>query len=139
MIFDECSSGFRQSNGGLHKIYNVDPDIAMFGKALGNGYAITAVIGRREVMDVAQSTFISSTFWTERVGFAAALATIEKFTKNKVHEKLIYFGEEVNKIWNSAADNSNINIEMEKEYRYFGGMSKCVYEIRWVRTTKVWF
>jgi glutamate-1-semialdehyde 2,1-aminomutase len=77
LIFDECTSGFRQTFGGLHKLYDVEPDIAMFGKALGNGYAITAIIGRREVMQAAQSTFISSTFWTERIGPTAALKTLE--------------------------------------------------------------
>ena len=77
LIFDECTSGFRETFGGLHKKYNVEPDIAMFGKALGNGYAITAIIGKRDVMESAQSTFISSTFWTERIGPAAALKTLE--------------------------------------------------------------
>ena len=72
LIFDECTSGFREEFGGLHKKYGVDPDMAMFGKALGNGYAITATIGKREIMEAAQSTFISSTFWTERIGPAAA-------------------------------------------------------------------
>ena len=73
LIFDECTSGFRQTLGGLHKLYGVEPDMAMFGKALGNGYAITATIGRREIMEAAQPSFISSTFWTERIGPTAAL------------------------------------------------------------------
>ena len=77
LIFDECTSGFRETLGGLHLKYGVSPDIAMFGKALGNGYAITAVVGRTEVMQSAQSTFISSTFWTERIGPTAALKTLE--------------------------------------------------------------
>ena len=77
LIFDECTSGFRQSFGGIHKIYNVEPDMAMFGKALGNGYAITATIGKKEIMEAAQSTFISSTFWTERIGPSAALKSLE--------------------------------------------------------------
>ncbi len=72
LIFDECTSGFRQTFGGLHKMYGVQPDMAVFGKTLGNGYAITAVIGRREIMEAAQTTFISSTFWTERIGPTAA-------------------------------------------------------------------
>lgn len=76
LIFDECTSGFRQTYGGLHQAYGVQPDMAVFGKALGNGYAITAVIGRREIMEAAQSTFISSTFWSERIGPAAALRTL---------------------------------------------------------------
>src|SRR4029079_14566223 len=75
LIFDECTSGFRQTFGGLHRLYGVEPDMATFGKALGNGYAITGVVGRREVMEAAQTSFISSTFWTERIGPAAALKT----------------------------------------------------------------
>ena len=62
LIFDECTSGFRETFGGLHKKYNVEPDLAMYGKTLGNGYAITAVLGKSEVMQACQSTFISSTF-----------------------------------------------------------------------------
>ena len=77
LIFDECTSGFREMYGGLHKKYGVEPDMAMFGKALGNGYAITAVVGKESVMQATQSTFISSTFWTERIGPTAALATLE--------------------------------------------------------------
>ena len=68
LIFDECTSGFRQTYGGLHKFYKVEPDMAMFGKALGNGYAITAVIGKDEIMSKPKESFISSTFWTERIG-----------------------------------------------------------------------
>ena len=65
LIFDECTSGFRETFGGLHKKYNIIPDLAIFGKALGNGYAINAIIGKKSVMDYSKSTFISSTFWTE--------------------------------------------------------------------------
>ena len=81
LIFDECTSGFRQTFGGLHKLYGVEPDMAMFGKAMGNGYAITATIGKREIMEATQQTFISSTFWTERIGPTAALATIDEMKK----------------------------------------------------------
>ena len=77
LIFDECTSGFRETFGGLHKKYGVEPDMAVYGKTIGNGYALTAVVGRRSVMEAAQSTFISSTFWTERIGSAAALKTLE--------------------------------------------------------------
>ena len=77
LIFDECTSGFRETFGGLHTKYGVNPDMAMFGKALGNGYAITAIMGRRAIMEAAQNTFISSTFWTERIGPTAALKTLE--------------------------------------------------------------
>lgn len=77
LVFDECTSGFRETFGGLYKKYGVEPDIAVYGKTMGNGYAVTAVVGRRSVMEAAQSTFISSTFWTERIGSVAALKTLE--------------------------------------------------------------
>ncbi len=70
-----------------------------FGKALGNGYAITAVIGRRDVMDVAQSTFISSTFWTERIGPVAALKTLEIMNKTKSWEVITSIGKDIERRW----------------------------------------
>ena len=92
LIFDECSSGFRETFGGLFKRYNVEPDIAVFGKTLGNGYAITAVVGKEDVMQSAQSTFISSTFWTERIGPAAALKTLEIMEREESWEKITNVG-----------------------------------------------
>ena len=99
LIFDEVTSGFRMNYGGIHLIKSVNPDIAVFGKALGNGYPISVVIGKQEVMDSAQDSFISSTFWSERVGFVAALATLKKMKGKKVQDSLIYFGEKINKNW----------------------------------------
>ena len=78
LVVDEISSGFRLNTGGAHGLYGYRPDLAVFSKALGNGYPIGAVIGRPEVMQAAQKTFISSTCWTERTGPAAALATVAK-------------------------------------------------------------
>ena len=113
LIFDECTTGFRQNLGGLHKIYNVNPDIAIFGKAIGNGYAITAIIGRREIMEVAsKSTFISSTFWTERIGPSAALKTLEIMEKNKSWKIINKIGLKVKKKWKEIAKNNNLNIEI---------------------------
>ena len=88
LIFDECTSGFRETFGGLHKKFGVEPDMAMFGKALGNGYAITAVLGKKKIMDFAQNTFISSTFWTERSGYIAALKTLEIMERENPGKKL---------------------------------------------------
>ena len=112
LIFDEVTSGFRINNGGVHMFYEVYPDIAVFGKALGNGYPISAVIGCEHVMQAAQSSFISSTFWTERVGFTAALATLEKIEATRAWEHLIFCGERVNAAWQSAADLSGIKISV---------------------------
>ena len=83
LIFDECTTGFRENYGGMHKVYKINPDIAVFGKAIGNGYAITAVICRKEYKESAEQTFMSSTFWTERIGPAAALKTLEVMKKEK--------------------------------------------------------
>ncbi|WP_370298708.1 aminotransferase class III-fold pyridoxal phosphate-dependent enzyme [Pontibacterium sp.] len=110
LIFDECTSGFRQSFGGLHKIYGVEPDIAVYGKAMGNGYSITATIGRREVMEAAQSTFISSTFWTERIGPAAALKTLEVMEKLNSWDQITQTGLSIRKRWQELADKHSLQI-----------------------------
>ena len=110
LIFDECTSGFRESFGGIHKKYNVNPDIAMFGKALGNGYAITAILGNREVMSAAQSTFISSTFWTERIGPSAALKTLEVMEKTQAWAKITKIGSKIKASWQSLADERELAI-----------------------------
>ena len=78
LIFDECTTGFREVYGGLHLKYRIDPDMAMFGKAIGNGYAITSVLGKKKIMNFAKNTFVSSTFWSEKIGFVAGLATLKK-------------------------------------------------------------
>lgn len=112
LIFDECTSGFRQTFGGLHKEYGVEPDMAMLGKALGNGYAINAVIGRREVMEATQSSFISSTFWTERIGPAAALKTLDVMKKLNSWEKITTTGHQIRKGWLQLADKHGLDVEL---------------------------
>ena len=111
LVFDECTSGFRQTFGGLHKLYGVEPDMAMFGKALGNGYAITGTIGRREVMEAAQSTFISSTFWTERIGPTAALKTLEVMESIKSWEIITQIGLGVTARWKALAEKHGLSIK----------------------------
>ena len=69
--------GIQENLGGLHQKYKIEPDLAIFGKALGNGYAITAVLGKKEIMDSADKSFISSTFWTERIGPTAGIKVLE--------------------------------------------------------------
>jgi len=110
LIFDECTSGFRQTLGGIHKMYDVEPDIAVFGKALGNGYAITATIGRRNIMESAQSTFISSTFWTERIGPTAAIKTLEVMEKLQSWEKITKIGLDITQRWKTLADKHGLSI-----------------------------
>ena len=111
LIFDECTSGFRETFGGIHKKFGVNPDMAMFGKALGNGYAITAVIGKDNIMEATQKTFISSTFWTERIGPAAALKTLEVMEKTKSWEYITNLGIGIKEKWQEIADKNNVNIK----------------------------
>ncbi len=112
LIFDECTSGFRQTFGGLHKHYGVEPDMAVFGKTLGNGYAITAVIGRREVMQAAQSTFISSSFWTERIGPSAALRVLEVMKEIKSWERITEIGMRIRAGWMQLAQRHRLGIKI---------------------------
>ena len=112
LIFDECTSGFRQTYGGMHKLYNVEPDIAMYGKALGNGYAITAVVGKKEIMDCAQDSFISSTFWTERIGPAAAIKTLDIMKEIKSWEILPKVGNTISKTWKEIFESVNLKYEI---------------------------
>ena len=113
LIFDECTSGFRQTFGGLHKFYNVEPDLAIFGKALGNGYAINAVIGRRSVMEHANQSFISSTFWTESVGPTAALETLKIMEQNKSWNEITTIGKSIKKQLNYIALLHGLDFKIE--------------------------
>jgi glutamate-1-semialdehyde 2,1-aminomutase len=110
LIFDECTSGFRETFGGLHKKYGVEPDLAIFAKALGNGYAISACIGRQEFMQAAQKTFISSTFWTERVGPTAALKTLEVMEREKSWDTITQIGGGISSQWKNLANKHDLNI-----------------------------
>jgi glutamate-1-semialdehyde 2,1-aminomutase len=112
LVFDEITSGFRVATGGIHLTLGVEPDLAVFAKALGNGYPVSAIIGREAVMSTAQDTFISSTAWTERVGPAAALATIRKHRSVNAASQLGRVGQRVMESWASAAEGSGIDIEI---------------------------
>ena len=110
LIFDECTSGFRREMGGMHLHYGVEPDIATFGKTLGNGYAITAIIGRAEVMQAAQTSFISSTFWTERIGPTAALATLEVMAKEDAPARVHEIGITIQEMWKQLGDSVGLTV-----------------------------
>jgi len=112
LIFDECTSGFRECYGGLHKKYEVYPDIAVYGKTLGNGYAVSAVVGREEIMQSAQATFISSTFWTERIGSVAALKVLEVMEIERPWETAMAVGSKVQSIWTETAKAHGLKISV---------------------------
>lgn len=110
LIFDEVTSGWRLNIGGAHLNFKVKPDVAVFAKGISNGYPMAAIIGKSEVMEVAQDSFISSTYWTERIGPVAALATIKKLKRENIPEHLINIGEEVQEGWKKLSDKHDLNI-----------------------------
>ncbi len=112
LIFDEITSGFHENYGGLHLKFKVNPDMAIFGKALGNGYPISAVIGKKKIMDSAQGTFISSTMWTDRLGFIAGVTSLNKMKKLQVQKKLVSLGKKIKRGWLKAAKKNKINISV---------------------------
>lgn len=112
LIFDEITAGFRICAGGSHRKLGVDPDIAVFAKAMTNGYPLAAIIGRKEVMEAAQGTFISSTFYTERIALAATLKNLELYQKYRVWEKQIEYGEMVQTGWKEKAHIHELKIQV---------------------------
>tara|TARA_B100000965_G_scaffold406811_1_gene448903 strand:- start:818 stop:2068 length:1251 start_codon:yes stop_codon:yes gene_type:complete len=111
LIFDECTTGFRETYGGLHLKYKIYPDIAMFGKAIGNGYALTAVIGKKKILEKSKKTFISSTFWSERIGYVAALATLKEMKRIKSWEKIKVKGRYIKKSISRIAEKYKLSIK----------------------------
>ena len=112
-IVDEISAGFRYSTGGAHSVFfpeSCTPDIAVFSKGLGNGYPIAAIIGNSNVMQVVQKTFISSTYWTERIGPAAAIAMIKKHRAVNAGIHLVSLGEKMQQGWKKIALKNNLEI-----------------------------
>lgn len=112
LVFDEITSGFRLCLGGSHLILGVEPDIAVFAKAMTNGYPLTSIIGRKDIMEAAQNTFISSTFFTERIAFAATLKAVELFETNRVHEHLNAVGELIQKKWKELAEKHGVALHI---------------------------
>ena len=92
-ILDEIITGFRYHLGGAQTLFNVIPDLATFGKSMGNGFPISAVVGKAEYMREMEEIFFSSTFGGEAVSIAASLATIRKMQREPVLEKLNAHGE----------------------------------------------
>lgn len=112
LLFDEITAGFRICTGGSHLALGYEPDMAVFAKGMTNGYPLAAIIGKKDIMSVAQGTFISSTFYTERVAIAATYKAIEVYERDKVSEKLIEYGKKVKEGWRSSAKKHGLSIEI---------------------------
>ena len=112
LIFDEITVGWRITLGGAHLHYGVYPDIAVLGKAIANGFAMAAIIGREGVMDSVQKTFISSTLWTERIGPVAAIATIKEMKRVNLPAYLKRVGTLIGEGWRQAAERHWLKIRV---------------------------
>lgn len=112
LVFDEVSAGFRLNCGGAHLTLGVTPDMITLGKALSNGYPMAAILGKSDVMKFAQDTFISSTYWTERIGLVASVATIHKYQKFTVEKYLDHIGGMVKEGWNNLGEKHQLKIEV---------------------------
>ena len=112
LVFDEVTSCLRMTSGGIHLKLGIEPDVAVLAKALGNGYPMAAIIGKSKIMSAAQKTFISSTYWTDKIGPAAALATIRKHKKYDVSSHLIYIGNLIQEGWKNLAKKYGFNINV---------------------------
>ena len=112
LIFDECTSGFREKLGGIYKKYKVKPDMLILGKALGNGYAINALLGKKYIISKTKTSFISSTFWTERSGPTAALKVLEIMERDKTQKFIISQGRKIKKFWKIISLKYSLNLEI---------------------------
>ena len=112
LIFDEITSGWRINTGGAHQKFKINPDIVVYGKTIANGIPMGAIVGRKKIISLALKSFISSSFWTEKVGPSCALTFIKKHRKLKVGEKLNKIGLIIKKVWRDAAKKSNLDIEI---------------------------
>ncbi|MBI4626349.1 MAG: aminotransferase class III-fold pyridoxal phosphate-dependent enzyme [Verrucomicrobia bacterium] len=112
LIFDEITAGWRSHHGGIHLQLGVAPDIAVFAKAISNGFPMAAVIGRGEIMEAAQLTFVSSTYWTEGIGPAAALATLGKLREAGVVAHIAKIGELTRNGWQKLGGEHGLKLKV---------------------------
>jgi glutamate-1-semialdehyde aminotransferase len=113
LIYDEIRTGFRLSMGGAQKLYGVTPDLSVLGKAIANGYPISVVTGKKDVMmAAAHKLFISSTFFPNSDGFVAALKTIEILERDNVLENIWEKGEKFMKKIQGLIDKHDVGAEL---------------------------
>jgi glutamate-1-semialdehyde aminotransferase len=110
LIFDEVSCGWRTRIGGIQEFTGVTPDMAVFAKAMSNGYPMGAVVGKRDVMQAAATMFISSTYWSDTLGLRAALTTIRELRRRNVPAYLDELGQTLKRRLNSAAEEAGLPV-----------------------------
>ncbi len=114
LIFDEITSGWRTRLGGVHLDIGINPDVVVYGKTIANGVPMGVILGKKKVMKNSTRTFLSSSFWTEKMGPACALAFIKKSKKISLQKKLIRNGKKIKDIWLKAAKKTKLNIKISE-------------------------
>ena len=109
LIFDEVITGFRFSKGGAQELFNVTPDLSTFGKGIANGFPLSAVVGRREIMKEMENVFISGTFGGELLSLTAAKYVLQKHQKDEICEDLINKGTLLSDLTNELIDSFGLS------------------------------
>lgn len=109
LIFDEIVTGFRLSLGGAQEYFDVTPDLACFGKAMANGFPISTVVGKKEIMPIFDEIFFSFTFGGETASLAAAIATITEIKDKNVIHYLWEQGKKLKERYNTLAKKLEIH------------------------------
>lgn len=123
LIFDEITIGWRLHYGGAHLNYSIQPDMAIFAKALGNGHPMSAVIGTTAAMEGAHASFISSTYWTESIGPVAALATLKKMSQVNVPNYIDQMGKKIEEAWLRCGAKHGLSIQTGAGFSCFAQFS----------------
>ena len=108
LIFDEISCGFRIALGGAQEYLGITPDMSVFAKAISNGYSMGAVVGKRDVMEPASRMFISSTYWSDTIGLAAALTTIRELRRRDAVATFFKIGRTIKRALDEAIRETGI-------------------------------
>jgi glutamate-1-semialdehyde 2,1-aminomutase len=124
-IIDEITIGWRLVCGGAHLRFNVAPDMAVFAKTMGNGHPMAAIIGTKNAMEGANTSFISSTYWTESIGPAAAIATLEKMKRIDVPAHCERIGRRVQAGWRDRAVAHRLPVKVDDGY---GALAHFAFE-----------
>ncbi|HEY5313742.1 MAG TPA: aminotransferase class III-fold pyridoxal phosphate-dependent enzyme, partial [Pirellulales bacterium] len=111
LIFDEVTTGFRASAGGVQPVVQVTPDMAVFAKSISNGYPLGVVVGRREVMEPAAQMFISSTYWSDTIGLRAALTTLREIRRRNLPAHFEWLGTQLKQRISQAAREAGLDAD----------------------------
>lgn len=137
LIFDEIITGFRMAMGGAQAVYGVEPDLACFGKAMGNGMPISAVVGKAEYMKIFDDIFFSFTFGGELASIAAARATIKALNERNGLAHIASMGKRLKRGYTAVADKLNLNkttkmigFDWWPEYLFFDEQGNASREIQ---------